>query len=137
MKVRKKGREIAFRMLFAIEAGGNKIADAMIPFKHESPVVLDFALHLVKGTLSQVKKIDREIENIIINWKIERLYLVDKQLLRLGIYEMDYEEDVEDGIVVFEAVELAKKYGDIDSPNFVNGILREHLRRREHEVQKA
>jgi N utilization substance protein B len=128
MKVRRKAREIAFRVLFAVDTGKNTVPDAFIPFRYEDPIANEYALKLVIGSLDIINEIDVKITSFLENWTLERINAIDKQLLRLAIFEIDNFEDVEDGIVVYEAVELAKKYGDENSPSFINGILRNYLR---------
>ncbi len=133
MKIKRKAREIALKTLFAVEVGKNSLADALLFFKFEDPIVLGYALKLVQGTIQKKEEIDKEIVSLLENWNLDRINEIDKQILRLAIYEISDVEDIDDGLVVFEMVELAKKYGNIDSQNFVNGILRNFLRIKEDE----
>jgi transcription antitermination factor NusB len=133
MKVKEKGREIAFKLLFAIDVGKNSLPDAASFFRHEYPVVVDYAMLLVNGTLSHIEYIDKKIEGLLENWSFERVYVVDKELLRLGFFEIEFVTDIDNGLVVYEIVELAKKYGDKESGNFVNGVLRNFIRQKENE----
>jgi len=137
MKNRSKAREIAFKVIFAVDRGKSGIPDAFSLFQYESPIVLDYSLKLVKGVLQYMNKIDGIIENNLENWDFERISVPDREILRLALFEMNYMEGVDAGIVVYEAVEIAKKYGTDKSPDFVNGILREILRRKESEPEKA
>lgn len=133
MKIKRRAREIALKTLFAIEVGKNPLADALLFFKFEDPIVLEYALRLVRGTMQKKDEIDKEIISLLENWDLDRVNEVDKQILRLAIYEISDVEDIDDGLVVFEMVELAKKYGNLDSQNFINGILRNFLRIKENE----
>ncbi len=128
MKRRSKSREIAFKVLFAVDRGKSSVPDVFSLFQYESPVVLDYSLQLVNGTLKHTKEIDGIIGKSLRNWDFERISVPDKEILRLALFEINYTEGIDDGVVVYEAVELAKKYGTDKSPNFVNGILREILR---------
>jgi|YelNatPaOPRAMG01_1025707.scaffolds.fasta_scaffold191789_2 N utilization substance protein B len=133
MNLRSKGREIALQVLYAVDLGRNSVADAFLLFRFEPPVALEFALQLVQGTISSLEEIDSVIKLLLKNWEFERLNAVDKEILRLTIYEVEHVSTDEAGAVVYSAVELAKKYGDVNSPDFVNGILRSFLRIRDGE----
>ena len=135
MSIRSKGREIAFKVLYAIDVGKNSVADAFLPFKFESPMVLDYALNLVKAALSELDNIDNEISSLLKNWEFSRLNVVDKEILRVAFYEAEYIEDSNLGVLVYESVELAKKYGDTNSGDFVNGLLRSFLRTKNEESE--
>jgi len=82
-----------------------------------------FAQELVKGTLDNREKIDGLIREQADNWRLERMPAVDRNVLRLAIYEMLYETDTPKLVVVDEAIELAKKFGSEQSGRFVNGLL--------------
>jgi transcription antitermination factor NusB len=135
MKVKEKGREVAFKVLFALDVGKNTLPDAILFFRYELPVVLDYATLLVNGTLARIEYIDKNIESLLDKWNIDRIYIVDKELLRLGLFEIEFVDDIDDGLVVYEVVELAKKYGDRESGNFINGILRNFLRQKEKQTE--
>jgi transcription antitermination protein NusB len=82
-----------------------------------------FAQELVRGTLDNREKIDTLIRGQADNWRLERMPAVDRNVLRLAIYEMLYETDTPKLVVVDEAIELAKKFGSEQSGRFVNGLL--------------
>ena len=137
MKVRKRAREVAFKILFAVDVGKNALPDVVASMQNESPVAMDLALKLVKGTLEHMTELDNKIVSLLENWDFERISATDRNLLRLALYEIDYVENQEPGLVVYEAVELSKKYGSEKSREFINGILRNYLRLRENEKEKA
>jgi len=137
MKIRKKAREIAFKILFAVDVGKNALPDVVASMQNESPVVLDLALKLAKGTLEHIVELDNKIASLLENWDFERVSATDRNLLRLALYEIDYVKNQDSGLVVYEAVELSKKYGSDKSKEFINGILRGYLRYREGEKEKA
>lgn len=82
-----------------------------------------YALELLRGTFQHLDRIDTLIRESASNWRIERIALTDRNLLRIAVYEMLFSEDAPDQVVINEAVEIAKRYGTEDSPPFVNGIL--------------
>jgi len=83
----------------------------------------DYAQSLVTGTLEHREEIDRLIRDQADNWRLERMPPVDRNILRLAIFEMLYERDVPKLVVVDEAIELAKRFGSEQSGRFVNGLL--------------
>jgi N utilization substance protein B len=137
MKVRKKARELAFKILFALDVGKNSLPDVVNSLSPESPVVMSLALELVKGVNSHIKELDEKIVPLLENWEFGRISATDRNVLRLAIYEINYVKENDPGVAVFEAVEIAKKYGSDKSKEFVNGILRSYLRRMENEEEKA
>ncbi len=137
MKSRSKAREIAFKVLFAVDRGGSSIPDVLSLFQYEPPVVLEYSLRLVNGVLKYMDAIDKIIENNLKDWELDRISVPDKEILRLALFEIDYVDGIDDGVVVYEAVEIAKKYGTDKSSNFVNGILREILRGRKNESKET
>ncbi len=82
-----------------------------------------YALELLKGTMRNLVQIDTLLADSASNWRIERISLIDRNLLRIAVYEMLYSPDAPDQVVINEAVEIAKRYGTEDSPAFINGIL--------------
>jgi len=136
MKSRSKAREIAFKVLFAVDRGGSSIPDAFSLFQYEPPVVLEYSLRLVNGVFKYIDEIDKIIEGSLKNWEFDRISVPDKEILRLALFEIDYVDGIDDGVVVYETVEIAKKYGTDKSSNFINGILREILRGRKNEPKE-
>lgn len=82
-----------------------------------------FALDLVQGVLAVRDELDRRIRGLSEHWRLERMSIVDRNILRLGAYEVLYRLDIPPKVSIDEAVELAKEYGDEKSSAFVNGIL--------------
>lgn len=83
----------------------------------------EFCRELLAGVEAHQARIDAVIEDISENWVLSRMPLVDRNILRLSVYEMLYRDDVPDSVAINEAVEMAKVYGGDDSSKFVNGIL--------------
>jgi N utilization substance protein B len=85
--------------------------------------VSDFASSLVLGTLKNLKRIDEAITSYASNWKLSRMAVIDRNVLRLATYELLFCDDIPRKVSINEAVDLAKKFGDMESGKFVNGIL--------------
>jgi transcription antitermination factor NusB len=83
----------------------------------------EYAQKLVHGTIDNLEKIDELIRTQADNWRLERMPAVDRNILRLAIYEMMYEKETPKLVVLDEAIELAKKFGSEQSGRFVNGLL--------------
>lgn len=124
---RRLAREIALRTLFQVEAGHNHAEEAMRYNAEElaaSENASQYARTLVEGALAHLSEIDLLIRDRAIDWAFERLAGTDKAILRMAIYELQYErESVPVNVAISEAVELAKMYGDDASGRFVNGVL--------------
>lgn len=82
-----------------------------------------FALELVRGCHGALEAIDAKIREVSRHWRLERMARVDRNILRLGTYELMYLAEVPRKVTLNEAVELAKRYGDENSPAFINGVL--------------
>jgi len=79
--------------------------------------------HTFQGVLDRMKEIDEILQDKTVGWRLERLALLDRNILRLGVYEILFGDDVPAEVAIDEAVELAKAYGTESAPRFVNGIL--------------
>ncbi len=82
-----------------------------------------FATQLFGGTLAHLVEIDPLISRHADNWDMKRMAVIDRNILRLGVFELMYREDVPPKVCINEAVELAKRFGDAESGKFVNGVL--------------
>lgn len=126
MRKRTKARECALQILYQIDITKDSPDNLLSAFwedKKTESEVRDFATALVKGTVENMQKIDDIITKYASNWKLKRMAVVDRNVLRLSAYELLYREDIPPKVSINEAVDLAKKYGDIDSGKFVNGVL--------------
>ena len=83
----------------------------------------EYAFELVEGVLAESTALDSQIEKAATHWRVSRMSRVDRNLLRIGTFEMQSKPDVPTAVLIDEAVELAKRYGSSDSSSFVNGIL--------------
>lgn len=125
---RKWAREAAMKVLYQMDVTSIDSKEALDDFEENVEVKFneedrDFIFSCVKGTEENISKIDEYIEKYSKGWKINRIAKVDLAIMRLAIYEMLYREDVPNVVAVNEAIELAKKFGGDNSPNFINGIL--------------
>lgn len=99
--------------------------------RREVEEAFDYARSLVAGTLDHLDEVNGVIREQADNWRLERMPAVDRNILRLAVFELLYEEDIPELVVVDEAIELAKKFSTDQSSRFVNGLLDGLLKRRE------
>ena len=124
---RRKSREVALQFLYQLDLGGD--AD---PAPHEAEFwtrypaddeTRAFAAHLVRGTKGNQAKIDTLIAQVTEHWDLERMAVVDRNILRLAVYELLWSAEVPPKVAINEAIEIAKKFGTQESSRFINGIL--------------
>lgn len=132
MGLRRKAREYALQMLFQWDITHDDIDTIIVTFWEtlevpEPAEVVDFANALATGTIEQVEKIDGLIQRNADNWRLNRMAVVDRNLLRLATHEFfrDLEVDgkVSAAVVINEAIEIARRFSAEESPQFINGIL--------------
>lgn len=116
---RRAARERILKLLFQKDFRSISLSELLA----EQPVDDPYVREVVQGLESKHGEIDKLITEKAEGWRLERLHSVDRNILRLAIYELCYREDVPPEVVINEAVELAKKYGGEHSPIFINGIL--------------
>jgi N utilization substance protein B len=118
-------REAVIQTLYALEMGNDKAAEQFDEIAKEKKLKgskKEFAQKLLTGILQNIDKIDTIIKEHLIDWDFERLDKVDKQILRVGIYELLY-TDTPYQIVIDEAVKIAKNFSEDKAKSFINGIL--------------
>ena len=122
---RRLARELVLKTLFQIDLGKVDTALALetVLEEEDNTWIKEFVRSLVRGTEEHQEKIDQLIEQYSKDWKLDRMAAVDRNLLRLAIYEILYMPDIPSAVSINEAVELAKIYGSDESAKFVNGIL--------------
>jgi len=126
MGTRRKAREVALQVLFQIDVSEVDVHEAIELFwnNFESPETARmFSTQLIEGTRSRVKEIDALIKSCSDNWSLDRMSKVDKNILRLAVYELLYCEDIPPKVTLNEAIDLGKEYGSENSGSFINGIL--------------
>ena len=126
MGARRRGREAALQILCMADVCNQAIAGATHLFwgsLGEGVEGRPFADELLKGYVNHSMEVDRVIKGVSEHWRLERMSLVDRNLIRLGTYELIALPDVPRRVSLNEAVELAKRFGSENSANFINGIL--------------
>ena len=126
MGARTSGREAALQMLFALEAGGGSAERVIASFWRETPGEpegREYADQTVRGVMDELESVDELVRKASTNWRIERMARVDRNVLRLGAWELRRAVDVPRAVILDEAVELAKRFGSEESGAFVNGVL--------------
>jgi N utilization substance protein B len=127
MGLRRDGREAAIQFLYQVDAHrpGN-VEESLQAFwkqNDEPQNVRDFANDLLRGVLEKMPEVDAKIRALADNWDFERLAVVDRNILRLAIYEMLFRAEIPPVVSINEAIEIAKKFSTAESGKFVNGLL--------------
>ena len=125
---RNVGRELAFQSVFQLAFERATMDDIVAKMMDDESIrqeAREFARDLAVGTHDHLADIDAAIKEHTTNWDPDRLGNTDRAILRLATYEITQREDITSEVSINEAVELAKKFGDDDSPKFVNGVLDE------------
>jgi N utilization substance protein B len=125
--VRRQARAIALQALYEIDSTGHP-SERVIRYLLEedntlSPEGVAFATRLVEGVLAHSQQLDVIIQKHAPEWPVEQLAIIDRNILRMALYELQHIFDVPVKVAVNEAVELAKTYGSDTTPRFVNGVL--------------
>jgi N utilization substance protein B len=125
---RHSGREAALQVLFQMEASGASADDAVTLYwrsfgADDDPESRAYAEAVVRGVGASLDQLDKHIAEASAHWRIERMARVDRNVLRLGTWELVHKQDVPRAVVLDEAVELAKAFGTDESSAFVNGVL--------------
>lgn len=126
MGKRRKARENTLQILFQLEFDNSKpenVFDSFWKNKRATKEIKEHSRWLVDKVTSQRENIDRLIQSVSANWRISRMAIVDRNILRMAVCELLYEENLAPAIVINEAIEIAKKYSSEDGATFVNGIL--------------
>jgi N utilization substance protein B len=123
---RRQSRELALQILFQTEFAPQIGIQTFLSVFEQSfdAEVIAYADQLVVGVTTNKADIDSKMQASSAHWKIDRMATIDRNILRIAIYEMKFaKETIKENIAINEAVEIAKKYGSSDSPSFVNGLL--------------
>ncbi|WP_371651222.1 MULTISPECIES: transcription antitermination factor NusB [unclassified Streptomyces] len=129
MAARNKARKRAFQILFEADQRGESVQTVLADWVRHSrsddrqPPVNEYTMQLVEGYAQYVARIDDLISTYSVDWTLDRMPVVDRNILRLGTYELVWEDETPDAVVIDEAVNLAKEFSTDDSPAFVNGLL--------------
>lgn len=131
MTRRSRAREVALQLLFQRDHNPEVQRSAQEQFARDrlkEAELEKFCLTLYDGVVSNLAEIDQKLAGSAENWRLPRMSTVDRNVLRLGAFELLYGKDAPTGVAFDEAIELARRYGSADSPAFVNGVL-DRLRR--------
>ncbi|MCU1519322.1 MAG: utilization substance protein [Pseudarthrobacter sp.] len=124
MSARGKARNRALDVLFEAEQRSASAFDVLRARREQTDQIINpYTLEIVEGVVSQQTAIDEFLETYSQGWTLERMPSVDRIILRIGTWELLYNDDVPDGVAVSEAVALAKTLSTDESPSFINGLL--------------
>lgn len=130
MGLRREARELALQMLYALDSNTSVgLRETLQTFRDEQVEVTgrvrEFAEDLVQGVQAQRESIDEAIRARSKNWSLSRMPRVDLNVIRMATYELMFRSDIPKKVSINEAIEIVRRYGDKESPSFVNGILDE------------
>jgi transcription antitermination protein NusB len=126
---RNKARKRAFQILFEADQRGATVHTVLADWVRHArtderqPPVAEYTMDLVEGYAEHADRIDELIATYAVGWTIDRMPVVDRNILRLGAYELVWKDETPDAVVIDEAVQLAKEFSTDESPAFVNGLL--------------
>ena len=126
MGIRRRGREISLQILYKIDTTALPPEDAISVFRSNFNVkkeAWDFGEELARGICQHLPEVDALIEGESEHWKVSRMPLTDRNILRMAVYELLHRKDIPAKVTINEAIELGKRYGTDDSGSFINGIL--------------
>jgi len=127
MRKRTLARECTLQILYQLEINKEDINITLTDFWQKEPKVdldvQEFANKLVKGVIDNLKTVDESIKKYATNWELDRMAIVDRNILRMGCFELLFLEEIPPKVAINEAVEIAKKFAGVEAGKFVNGIL--------------
>ena len=125
MGYRRKSREYALQMLYQYDVSHQSagLAEGFWADKEVPENIKEFADSIVDGVIENVDLIDDKIRLSASNWSIDRMAVVDRNILRMAVFELFYIKDIPVKVTINEAIEIAKRFGEEESGSFVNGIL--------------
>ena len=127
MRKRTRAREYVLQILYAVDITKGDPEECIERFwegnEESSDEVKKFAASLVLGVSDNKKEIDKMITKYATNWKLDRMAVIDRNVLRFAAYELLYTKDIPPKVSINEAIDIAKKFGGLDSGKFVNGVL--------------
>jgi len=120
---RRKARKSALSALYCGDVTAGDASECLAQQEPLAPATAEFAARLVAGVSEHQAELDRKIADVAEHWSIDRMPPIDRAILRLALYEIEYLPDVPEGASINEAVDLARCYSTTDSSRFVNGLL--------------
>ena len=140
LRLRSRAREVALQLLFQRDLNPRVARQLIERFAHErldDAELEAFALSLYDGTCQHHADVDARLSRAAENWRLHRMAAVDRNVLRMGAYELLQTPQTPPRVVLDEAIELARRFGSADSPAFVNGVLDRVLKERGKEEAKG
>ncbi len=133
---RRHARQLALQQLFRLEFDQSQNHDIEVirTGRSASPEEREFAAQIVEGVLSHYRDLDQLINQYAVEWTVDRMPVVDRNILRWAIFELLWLPDIPARVTLNEAIELAKRFADNEARRFINGIL-DHLLREEPRLQ--
>jgi len=125
-RIRRRARERAVQFLFGLDFTRDDWGPALDRFWEGNPSrpgVKRYGTKLIQGVMGHIEALDDAIADAVSNWSPDRVGYVERNVLRVALYEMRFAADVPRNVAINEAIEIAKRYGGDDSPRFVNGVL--------------
>ncbi|MHC0428706.1 transcription antitermination factor NusB [Streptomyces sp. O3] len=129
MAARNTARKRAFQILFEADQRGTDVVTVLADWMRHArtdtrqPPVSEYTMQLVEGYAGRAARIDELISQYAVGWTLDRMPVVDRNILRLGAFELIWVDETPDAVAMDEAVQLAKEFSTDDSPAFVNGLL--------------
>jgi len=128
MGVRRRSRELALQILFQKEFQEGMNFEQILALYRESfdsePELWEYAKLIVQGVMEEKNNIDDLIQSSSARWKLDRMAIVDRNILRIAVFELRFlDREIPTTVAINEAIEIAKRYGSTDSKSFINGIL--------------
>lgn len=139
MKARRKARCTVLQALYEIDCTKHTVADVMVHRLEEDPLPeagREFAYDMVNGVLAHCDRMDVVIQRYAPEWPLDQMAIIDRNILRMALYEFAIARETPLKVVINEAVELAKLFGSDSAPRFINGVLGA-LAARHDEVRQA
>lgn len=126
MTRRSRAREVALQLLFQFDSNpsvNRAVQEQFVRDRLHEPSLEPFCLGLFDGVQAHRQEIDKQLTEAAENWRLQRMAGVDRNVLRMGAYELMFVPEIPPSAALDEAIELARRYGSKDSPSFVNGVL--------------
>lgn len=139
MGKKRQARESALQILFQLEFNDTQVDSLVSQYwedRKTSQEVMESTSLLVKGVVNHLEEIDSIIQGCSENWRLSRMVLIDRNILRIAVFELFFGEDLAPAIIMNEAIEVAKKYSGDQSATFINGIL-DALNKKSDEIKPA
>ncbi|RJX18694.1 MAG: transcription antitermination factor NusB [Desulforudis sp.] len=128
---RRQARDLALQVLFQVDLTAQTLDqafDGTTQFHNLDPAQYQFARELAKGVLDHLVELDEVAAGLSKDWSVYRMPVIDRNLIRMGLYEIKYRPDIPFNVSINEVVELGKLYGTDNTPRFINGILGNYVK---------